>query len=121
VALLLPVPLGVPLGLAPLLRVPGAEGLWLALRLTEEEGDTVPVPLPDGVPEVLLVAVGELLGVLLLLPEALVVPLLEALLLGLAPSEREAVALPLTVLEALRVLEGVAAALPVPELLPLPV
>jgi len=65
----------------------------------------------------LLVPLTEELRVLLLLLEALPVPLLEAELLGLAPSVREAEALALTVLEALRVLEEVSAALPVPELL----
>ncbi len=54
---------------------------------------------------------------LLLLPEALPVPLLEALLLGLAPCVRELVALLLTVLLALWVLLGVLAPVPVPELL----
>ncbi len=116
--LALPVPLEELLGLAPLLREAGAEGLWLELRLLLLLGDRVPVPLPVGVPELLLVPVGELLALLLALELALPVPLLEAELLGLAPRVREAVLLALTVLLALRVEEGVGAAVPVPLLLP---
>jgi hypothetical protein len=114
----LPVPDEEVLGLAPLLRVPAAEGLWLALRLLLLLGELVAVPLPVGVPELLLVPVGELLSLALLLPELLPEVLMEAELLGLAPLVREAVLLALMVELALTVVEGVGAALPVPELLP---
>ncbi len=123
--LLLPVPDAEVLGLAPLLRVPGAEGLWLELRLLLPVGEAVAVPLPEAVPVeeplALPVPVGELLSELLLLPELLAVLLLEALQLGLAPTVRELVGLLLTVELALRVEEGVGAAVPVPELLGVPV
>ena len=118
---LLPVPLGLVLGLAPALRVEGAEGDWEALRLLLGLGVAEAVPLPVALPVEEPVPLPEALRVLLLLLEALPVPLLEALLLGEAPRVSEAVALPLTVLEALRVLEGVTAALPVPVPLLLPV
>ena len=123
--LLLPVPDGELLGLAPLLRVLAADGLSEELRLLLLVGDAEAVPLPDAVPEEELVAlpvpVGELLSVPLLLPEALPVLLLDAELLGLAPAERELVGLELTVELLLRVEEGVGPAVPVPELLGVPV
>ena len=81
--LLLPVPDGELLGLAPLLRVLAADGLCEELRLQLLVGDPEAVPLPEAVPEEELVAlpvpVGELLSELLLLPEALAVMLPEAL------------------------------------------
>ena len=46
--LLEPVPEGLLLGLAPLLRVEAADGLWLELWLREEEALLVPLPLPVG-------------------------------------------------------------------------
>ena len=64
--------------------------------------------------------VGELLSELLLLPEELAVLLLDAVLLGLAPTVRELVWLELTVELLLSVEEGVRAAVPVPELLGVP-
>jgi hypothetical protein len=122
--LALPVPEEVQLGLAPALRVPGADGLWLELWLLLLVGDPVAVPLPDAVPvgELLRlpVPVTVLLSELLLLPEALAVMLLEAELLGLAPTERELVGLTLIEELALRVEEGVGPAEPVPVLLGVP-
>ena len=117
--LLLPVPEGVKLGLAPALRVPGAEGLWLALRLLLLDGDAVAVPEPDGVqvldPVGLTVIVGELLKEPLLLLLMLAVPLLEAVLLGEAPEDREAVGLTELVELMLSVDEEVGCAVPLPE------
>jgi hypothetical protein len=46
--LLEPVPEGLALGLAPLLRVEAADGLWLELWLRELEALLVPLPLPVG-------------------------------------------------------------------------
>jgi len=130
--LLLPVPVGVTLGLAPALRVEAAEGDWVALRLLLLEVEAVAVPEPDGVqvldPVGLTVIVGELLVDPLLLLVMLAVPLLEAVLLGEAPEDREAVGLTeldkggvplaLTVLLPLWVAEAVP--LPVELLLPVP-
>jgi len=131
VTVLDPVPLPLVLGLAPLLRVEAADGDWEALRLRELEEEPVPLPLPVGEPVLLLVPVGdavrllvpvgELLSLLLPLLVTLPVPLLEAVLLGLAPLVRDAVALALTVELPLSVEEGVLAALLVPELLQVPV
>jgi hypothetical protein len=113
------------LGLAPALSVPGADGLLEALRLLLLVGEPEAVPLPEAVPEeepvALLVPVGELLSELLLLPVSLAVLLLEAELLGLAPTVRELVWLELTVELPLTVEEGVGPAVPVPELLEVPV
>ena len=83
------------------------------------------VPLPEAVPEEELVALpvpeALLLSELLLLPVELEDRLMEAELLGLAPLVRDAVGLPLVVELALRVEEGVGAAVPVLLLLGVPV
>jgi hypothetical protein len=109
------------LGLAPLLRVAGAEGLWLELLLLLLLGDPELVPLPVGLHVLLPVPEGLLLSLPLLLPELLEERLTEAELLGLAPLVSEAVTLPLMVELLLRVEEGVACAVPVPLLLPVAV
>ena len=99
--------------------MPGAEALLEALRLLLQVGEPEAVPLPEAVPVgdpvELPVPLPELLPVPLLLELSLPEALLEAVLLGLAPSVRDAVALELTVLLPLTVLEGVGAAVPVPE------
>ena len=117
----LPELLALLLGLAPVLSVPGAEGLWLELWLLLLVGDPEPVPLPVGLPVLLPVPDGLLLSLPLLLPELLEERLTEAELLGLAPFVKEAVLLPLMVELPLRVEEGVDCAVPVPELLPVAV
>ena len=78
-------------------------------------GVLAPVPVPDCVPLPVGVPLGLWLAVALLLSE--MEPVLEAL----APAEREGVLLPLTVLLLLTVEEGVGAAVPVPDCVPLPV
>jgi hypothetical protein len=97
----------------------GAEELREALRLLLLVGEPETVPLPDAVPVgdpvELPVPLPELLSVLLPLELSLPEALLEAVLLGLAPAVRDAVALELSVLLPLTVLEGVGAAVPVPD------
>ena len=107
---LLPEPLleAVLLGLAPLLRGAVLLALTVELELTVEEGVLAALPEPE--PEPVAVPEGVRVGGAVELPEGLVEPEL----LGLEPTEREAEALALTVLEALRVLEGVAALLLLP-------
>ncbi len=117
----LPVLLALLLGLAPVLRVAGAEALWLELWLLLLLGDPELVPLPVGLPVLLPVPDGLLLSLLLGLPELLEERLTEAELLGLAPLVKEAVLLPLMVELPLRVEEGVDCAVPVPDLLPVAV
>ena len=120
--LLLPVPVGVKLGLAPALRVEAAEGDWEALRLLLLEEDAVAVPEPDGVQVLDPVGLVEPVGVCVAEGEAL--PERETVLLALAltpldriavaealtPGAREAAALP----DWLLLGEGVPGGVPVP-------
>ena len=72
VLLLLPVPGGELLGLAPLLRVEAADGLWLELWLRELEAEGALLPLPVGDPDTVELPVEDAV----LLPVPVVVELL---------------------------------------------